>query len=95
VIFMVNTVLLSLVYSGARGQTLMSRFGGARGVMREAPIQEGPRGQAQRPAPSRAGGAPTLPGTDLSDQGVPAAAPVAESAPAAASVPAPAAEPQP
>ncbi len=88
VVFMANTILLSLVYSGARGQTLMSRFG-LRGVARQGPAEERPIRDAQRrsSAPAQAGGAPTLPGADLGDQPMPAPAP--DPAPAAEAQPQP------
>jgi preprotein translocase subunit SecG len=86
IVFMVNTLLLSLVYSGGRAQTLMSRFG-IRPVARTAPVGERERGTAQRaPSSSTApvGGAPTLPGANLGEEAAPVSAPAPEAAPAAA-----------
>jgi preprotein translocase subunit SecG len=101
VVFMVNTTLLSVIYSGYRGRSLMSRFGISPMVpmTRQPMSQGGQRGTAQQPAgtqPKAAGGAPTLPGANLEDKGVPAAAPSEPTTPSAAAPAEPTeAEPQP
>ena len=97
-VFLASTLLLSILFAGGRGRSLMGR---ERGVMagqaqpQRAPAQA-PSG-VQPAAPEQAGGAPTLPGAYLGDQPQSEAAPVEAPAPVAAPVemPAPAAAPAP
>ena len=81
VVFLVNTLVLSQMYSGRRGRSLMGR---AIGTQRPAaaPVRQAP---AQQPGPAAplppVAGAPTFPGTDFSSEGapsVPAAVPAEE-----------------
>ena len=85
-VFLGSTLLLTVVFAGQRGRSLMGK---RQGVMAGAMPQQQQRsasgsGQAQ-PAPAeQAGGAPTLPGTYLGDgpqPEAPAAAPVEAPAP--------------
>lgn len=72
IVFLLNTLFLAVVYSGAKDRSLMEK---ALGPRQTAPAQQAP---AARPAttPSEdVGGAPTLPGADL---GSPAPMPVTE-----------------
>ena len=73
VVFLVNTLALSQIYSGRRGRSLMGRAGGAQAPMAAAtrPAQA-PQGAAQ-PVPPPAAGAPTLPGADFYTEEAPAA----------------------
>jgi preprotein translocase subunit SecG len=94
-VFLGSTLLLTIVFAGGRGRSLMSQpqgvMAGAMGRQaQQAPAQSAP--QAQSGAPEQGGGAPTLPGTYLGDQGnQPApAAPAEAPAPVAAPAPAPA-----
>ncbi|NCC51444.1 MAG: preprotein translocase subunit SecG [Spartobacteria bacterium] len=102
IVFLLNTILLAVVHSGARSRSLMDQYsGGASAPARQAAPQQRP----QSPAPSQASGpgrvAPTLPGVSLDDAPMPVAAPPAqvevpipEPAPAAAQpAPQPAAAP--
>lgn len=79
VVFLVNTLALSQIYSGRRGRSLMGRAGGAQVPVAAQPAQI-PQGAAQ-PVPPPAAGAPTLPGADFYTEeapAVPAAVPVEE-----------------
>jgi len=95
IVFLVNTLFLSLTFTRSRGTSLMGAA--AQSAM---PVRAGggaPQRSAQpaAPAPTAPGVAPTLPGT-LGEAGAAAPAVQAESAtPAAESAPAPAAEPVP
>ncbi len=89
-IFLASTLLLSIVFAGWRGRSLMGqRQGVMAGAMGQSAQQQAPAQQPSEPGmPEQAGGAPTLPGAYLGDQ--PAAAPAEAPAPAAAPVAAPA-----
>ena len=90
-VFLASTLLLSIVFAGGRGRSLMGRqqgvMAGQMGQQR-APAQSGQE-TAQPAAPEQAGVAPTLPGTYLGDEPQPAAAPAEAPAPEAAPAPAP------
>ncbi len=83
-VFLVNTLFLSLTYSGSRGQSIMGRFLG--GGMRPAPVEKArpePRPAPGETAPAMpAGGVPTLPGTPLDEQPVSAPSQGAQTPPA-------------
>ena len=83
-VFLANTLLLSIVYAGARSQSIMGRRIGRMGAAPMAAPGGAPAaGQQRAPAAqSSAAGAPTLPGANFEDQGVPAAPPV-DAAPSA------------
>lgn len=81
VVFMANTVALSILYSGRRGQSLMGRVVPVAPAAPSAPAPAAPPSEptapaAEAPAPLP-GGAPTLPGADFS-AGEAAEAPPAE-----------------
>ncbi len=87
-VFLANTLFLSILFSGNRGQSLMGRSG----IMGTAPMQPAPMRTAgkpsERPAAAPAAPAsavPTLPGANLGDE---AAAPAAPADEASAPVPA-------
>jgi preprotein translocase subunit SecG len=92
-VFLASTLLLSMLFAGGRGKSLMRK----RGVMAGSVERVAPQGAAPSvpsEAPAAAGGAPTLPGTDLGDQGnqprpaAPAKAPDPQSAPVPVPTPA-------
>jgi preprotein translocase subunit SecG len=93
IVFLASTLLLTIVFAGGRGRSLM---GQRQGLMSGAMPQQQQRpapgsGQAQPPPAEQAGGAPTLPGTYLGDQpqsAAPAEAPAPQPAPAPAETPA-------
>ncbi len=95
-VFLASTLLLSILFAGGRGRSLMGR---ERGVMagqaqpQRAPTQA-PSG-VQPAAPEQAGGAPTLPGAYLGDQPQPEAAPMEAPEAAPVEMPEPAAVPAP
>jgi preprotein translocase subunit SecG len=94
VVFMVNTVILAMVYSGVQERSLMATQGGAAPVAQ--PVEATP-GAVVETGAAQPGGVPTLPGADLGDTGTvpqdPAAVPVdAVPAPVEPAAPAPAAE---
>jgi preprotein translocase subunit SecG len=94
-IFLGSTLLLSIVFAGGRGRSLMSQRQGVMAGSMGRAAQQAPAQPASQPgpgAPEQAGGAPTLPGTYLGDQPQPAAAAPAE-APAPVAAPAPAETP--
>lgn len=78
-VFLANTLLLSIVYAGARSQSIMGRRIGRMGAPMAAPGGAPAAGQQRAPAaqPSSAG-APTLPGANFEDQAVPSAPPAAD-----------------
>jgi preprotein translocase subunit SecG len=90
-VFLASTLLLTIVFAGGRGRSLMGqRQGVMAGTMpRQEQQQRPPSGsrQAQPSAAEQAGGAPTLPGTYLGDKPQPAAAPAEAPAPQAAPAP--------
>ena len=96
-VFLGSTLLLTIVFAGGRGRSLMGQRQGvmAGSMGQQAPAQSAPQ-QGQRGMPEQAGGAPTLPGTYLGDQGnqaqpaAPAEAPAPQPAPAPAPVETPA-----
>lgn len=67
VVFLANTVLLSQMYSGRRGRSLMGRAIGAQRPA-AAPVQ-----QAPGPQPGPAPAAPMLPGSDFYTEDAPSA----------------------
>ena len=80
IIFLADTLVLAVLYSGGRGRTLMGGYGvmpgGPQPTQQARPGAQ--RAQAPAGAPAApAGGAPTLPGANLGDQPVPAPAPAA------------------
>ena len=96
-VFLASTLMLSIVFAGGRGRSLMGqRQGVMAGTMPRQEQQRPPSGTRQaQPAPAeQAGGAPTLPGTYLGDQGsqpkpaAPAEAPAPQPAPAPVETPA-------
>ena len=97
-VFLASTLLLSIVFAGGRGRSLMGQRQGlmAGAMPRSAQQQRPPSGSRQtQPVPAeQAGGAPTLPGTYLGDQGsqpkpaAPAEAPAPQPAPAPVETPA-------
>ena len=78
-VFLVNTLLLSIVYTGSRSQSIMGRQMGRMAAPIAAPggAQAGQQ-RARTAQPQTSAGAPTLPGTTFEDEGVPAAAPAAD-----------------
>ena len=85
-VFLGSTLLLTVVFAGQRGRSLMGqRQGVMAGAMPRAEQQQAAPGAMQgQPAPAGQGaGAPTLPGTYLGDQPQPAA-PAESPAPAEA-----------
>jgi preprotein translocase subunit SecG len=87
-VFLINTLLLSLMYSGQRGQSLMGRYGRVMEQQQPRPVRQGPAAPGSAPAAPVAG-APTLPGTDFGGEGQ--SMPAAPAAPA--EQPAPSAKP--
>ena len=95
-VFLGSTLLLTIVFAGGRGRSLMGRqqgvMAGSMGQQQQAPAQQ-PARQSQPSGASeqQAGGAPTLPGTYLGDQpqaAAPAEAPAPQSAPVPVETPA-------
>ena len=84
VVFLVNTIMLAMSYSGSRSKSLMQRIAGRGDAV---PAQRQRRSQPATPT-TQPGGVPTLPGTSL--DGAPATVPPVQ--PAAVAVPPPAAE---
>lgn len=77
VVFLANTLALGLMFSGQRGQSLMGRFG--RAVEQPRPVRAAPAGAPATPTPAApVAGAPTLPGANFEDEGVPAPEPAPE-----------------
>ena len=71
VIFMVNTLLLGVLFSGTQNRSVMGEFAAA-------PVQQVAPQPAAQAVPAESAAVPTLPGADL-DGGAPAdAAPAAE-----------------
>jgi preprotein translocase subunit SecG len=96
-VFLGSTLLLSIVFAGGRNRSLMGQRSGvmAGSMGQQAPAQSAPQ-QAEPGMPvERSGGAPTLPGTYLGDQGnqpapvAPAEAPAPQAAPTEPAIPAP------
>ena len=84
IVFLANTLVLALLYSGGRGQSLMGGYGvmpgGPQPTQQARPGAQGAKAPAGAPAVP-ASGAPTLPGANLGDQPVPAPAPAEEEKP--------------
>ncbi len=79
IVFLANTLVLALLYSGGRGRVLMGGYGvmpAAEQPARQPRPEAGAQAPAGAPA-APAGGIPTLPGANLGDQPVPAQAPAA------------------
>ncbi len=81
IVFLVNTLLLSMLFAASRGQTLMGRFVGRPAPVGQAAPGPRPAGEGSATAPRSAAGAPTLPGTDLGDAPAAPAPAAPESAP--------------
>jgi preprotein translocase subunit SecG len=98
-VFLTSTLLLSILFAGGRGRSLMSQQMGvmADAMSRSAP-QQGPTSAPQASPPGSSepvGGAPTLPGANLGDQGNPPPSPAPAETPTPQSIPAPVETPAP